>query len=157
MTRSADRRTDSTVVLVVDDDPHMLNSTAAMLSGRGYGVITSSSAEQALDEVKKGSSDLVLSDIRMPDMSGLELLRSVHRISADIPVILMTAYADMEVAVSAIQDGAFDFLMKPFKGEYLFHTIEKAEKHLRLTRLEKNYRSTGIPVGTYPSSHRRTV
>lgn len=141
MNRIPSEREDGTVVLVVDDDSHMLNSTAAMLVDRGYGVITVSSADQALAEMKKGSADIVLSDIRMPEMSGLELLRSVHKINADTPVILMTAYADMEVAVSAIQDGAFDFLMKPFKGGYLFHTVEKAEKQLKLTRLEKNYTS----------------
>lgn len=141
MNNMTDEQVSGTVVLVVDDDPYMLNSTAAVLSDRGYAAVTAVSAEQALDVVKNETPDIVLSDIRMPEISGLELLKMIHRINPETPVILMTAYADLEVAVSAIREGAFDFLMKPFRREYLFHAIEKAEKHLRLTRLEKNYKT----------------
>jgi signal transduction histidine kinase len=78
----------------------------------------------------------------MPDVSGIELLESIRASNPELPVILMTAYADMDKAVEAIKKGAFDFIVKPYNIEQLIHSVEKAVKYRRLTELEKDYKRT---------------
>jgi putative two-component system response regulator len=84
--------------------------------------------------------DTVLTDIKMPRVSGIDLLERIHDMAPEIPVILMTAYAELEVAVEAIHKGAFDFLIKPFKSVQLCHSISKAVNYRRLVGIEANYR-----------------
>jgi putative two-component system response regulator len=78
----------------------------------------------------------------MPEVTGLQFLEKIRSFNSDIPVIMMTAYAEMDITIDAIRKGAFDFLLKPFKPEYLAHTVKKAVDHYRLRQLEKNYTST---------------
>jgi putative two-component system response regulator len=73
-------------------------------------------------------------------MSGIELLEIIHNMNPDIPVVLMTAYAELDIAVEAIKKGAFDFIIKPYKPTYLLHAIEKGVKYNRLLQMEKNYK-----------------
>jgi putative two-component system response regulator len=85
--------------------------------------------------------DLVLTDINMPIMDGLELLEKIRFLDKETPVVLMTAYADLDVAVKAIQKGAFDFIIKPYRPPALVHTVEKGINFKRLTQIEKNYKA----------------
>jgi len=130
----------SSTVLVVDDDMYVLESVVALLSQFGYTVIPCRNGEEALHRVQGTEFDAILTDIKMPVMSGIELLEIIHNMNPDIPVILMTAYAELDIAVEAIKKGAFDFIIKPYKPTYLLHSIEKGVKYNRLIQMEKNYK-----------------
>lgn len=127
-------------VIVVDDNSFVLESTALLLSSHGYGVHQCASAEEAIRKFAGSGADAVLTDIKMPGTSGIELLESLRAMNREVPVILMTAYAELDVAVNAIKKGAFDFIIKPYKPDYLLHALEKAVKYNRLIRIEKNYK-----------------
>ncbi len=130
----------SSHILVVDDDTLTLDATAQLLGREGYQVSAVDNADKALAFVRDNPVDAVLTDINMPGVSGIELLEQLHGREPDIPVILMTAYAELEMAVEAIKKGTFDFLIKPYKPLQLFHSIKKAVDYRRFIRMERNYR-----------------
>ena len=119
-------------ILVVDDDPYNLAAMSDLLEEYGYSVVTCSAASQALDALKAKPVDVILTDVRMPDISGIELLETVCGMRPELPVILMTAHDDHDIAVDAIRKGAFDLIVKPFKPLQLFHSVEKAIHFLTL-------------------------
>jgi len=127
-------------LLVVDDDPYILDSISTLLREFGYSVLTSQSGREAIKMVKETEFDLVLTDIKMPQVTGIEVLQSIHAHNPQIPVILMTAFAELDVAVDAIKKGAFDFITKPYNPDYLLHSLEKATKYTRFIQMEKNYK-----------------
>jgi putative two-component system response regulator len=129
-------------VLVVDDDPYVLESVSSLLKGFGYAVMTTQHPKEAAELARVSGLDVILTDIRMPGMTGIELLEKIHAQNQQMPVILMTAYAELDIAVDAVKKGAFDFITKPYKPEYLLHTIEKAIKYTRLVQMEKDYKVT---------------
>lgn len=129
-------------ILVVDDDPYVLESTAILLKESGYTVLKCQSAVDALAKFRSDSINAVLTDIKMPQVTGVQLLGEIHAIDPQMPVVLMTAYAELDVALDAIKRGAFDFITKPFKPEYLIHTVDKAVKYAALTQMEKDYKKT---------------
>lgn len=126
-------------ILIVDDDPAVLEMVSSMLTLWGYDVLACGSAHKAMEECCKEGVDLVVTDVRMPAVSGTELLDMVHELDPDIPVILMTAYAEIETAIDAVRKGAFDFIVKPFKADFLQHAVEKGVRFRHLTEMEKNY------------------
>lgn len=128
-------------VLVVDDDPYVLDSVSELLAIYGYETITSHSGKDALVRFRKHQVDVVLTDVRMPEMSGIELLELLRSQHPEVPIVLMTGFAELDVAIDAIKKGAFDFLTKPYQPKYLLHTIEKATKYSKLLQIEKNYKS----------------
>jgi len=132
--------TTSGLVIVVDDDPYVLESVAMLLTVSGFDVHPFSNGFDALAELRHSPPDVVLTDVNMPHITGIELLEKIHEANRDIPVILMTAYAELEMAVSAIKKGAFDFIIKPFKPPYLIHSVEKGINYKRLVLIEKNYK-----------------
>ena len=127
-------------ILLVDDDSPVLGSTAKLLELEGYRVTACDNAGDAIAFLANNPVDTVLTDIKMPRVSGIDLLERIHHMVPEIPVILMTAYAELEVAVEAIHKGAFDFLIKPFKPVRLYHSINKAVDYHRLVGIEANYR-----------------
>jgi len=127
-------------LLIVDDDPYGLESLASLLVDFGYAVSTCQNAPDALEKIKEHRFDVVLTDIKMPAMTGIELLRHIHLIDPRLPVILLTAFAELDVAVDAIKRGAFDFITKPYDPEYLVHAVDKAVKYTKLIEMEKNYK-----------------
>jgi DNA-binding NtrC family response regulator len=127
MVRSSERRR---VVLVVDDDPHILELLEARLSAADYRVITAREAQEALQRLEADGVDLLITDIRMPGMGGMELLREARRHSPDLPVILLTAYGTIPDAVRAIKEGAVEYLTKPFDGKALLQKVEEILKKL---------------------------
>lgn len=129
-------------VLVVDDDFHILESLRLLLSAYGYETVTADNATGALARLKDRDVDIVLTDIRMPGMDGLELAGKIHESSPELPVLIMTAWAEIEVAVDAVKRGAFDFIIKPYKPDYLLHSLRKAGTFRDLKLLERNYRQS---------------
>jgi len=127
-------------VLLVDDDPAVLESSSLILNEYGYEVIPSSGADEALSLVRGETIDVVVTDVVMPARSGIDLLRDLHALRPELPVILMTAYADLEKVIYAIKMGAFDFIVKPFTADLLIHSVEKAVNYNRLVQTEKDYK-----------------
>jgi len=127
-------------ILLVDDDISVLDSTSMLLIEHGYRVVASSGAHDAVELFKKGNIEIVMTDIVMPETSGIELLRNIHGMDPGMPVILMTAYADMEKVIDALQIGAFDFIIKPFTAHMLYHSVEKAFSYSRMIKMESDYK-----------------
>ena len=127
-------------ILLVDDDPYVRDAVSRMLAQKKYSVIACSSAHEALAGMKGNSVDVVITDIKMPEVSGLDLLELIHKINSRLPVILMTAYADLRMAVDALKGGAFDFIIKPFHPEHLLHSVKKAFQYGNYLRLKENYK-----------------
>ncbi len=127
-------------VLVIDDEPHVVESIALLLNESGYSVCKCNNPQDALTLLKQKTIKVVLSDVKMPTFSGLELLEVIGNYHPDIPVILMTGHADLEVAIDAVRKGAFDFITKPYKKDYLLHAVGKAVRFGTMTQLEKNYK-----------------
>ena len=121
-------------ILVVDDEPNYLIILAEILRDEGFEVFTAGNGEKALDIVRTADLDLVLTDMQMPVMGGMELLRQVKTINHNLPVIMLTAYGEVEKAVAAMRDGAFNYLTKPFKNDELIANITKAVEHYSLLR-----------------------
>lgn len=113
-------------VYVVDDDEAVRRFLRGLIGSIGLGVKTYASAQEFLDGYEAGSPGCLLLDIRMPDMSGLELQAELRRREIDIPVIILTGHGDVKVAVHAMKAGAVDFIEKPFNNELLLHGIQKA-------------------------------
>ncbi len=116
-------------ILVVDNNYFALKATAELLKEYGYSVIVCKNSGNVINILRKKSIDVVLSDISMPDISGVELLENIHKLNPDIPVILMTAYAKPELADFAVKRGAFDLLVKPYNAESLVKTVKEAVEH----------------------------
>jgi putative two-component system response regulator len=127
-------------ILVVDDDPYVLESISTLLRAFGFTVKTCDNANSAIQEIQRTTVDVVLTDIKMPVLTGVDLLGMIHKFDPQIPVILMTAYAELDVAVDAIKKVAFDFITKPYNADYLIHTIEKAVKYSGLIQMERDYK-----------------
>ena len=119
-------------ILVVDDESNYLTVMEALLGEAGYEVLTALSGLEALKIAGGSELDLVLTDMKMPKMSGIDLLDELRRLYPDLPVILMTAYGTVEKAVTAMKKGAFDYILKPFKNEEILVTIAKALEHRHL-------------------------
>jgi two-component system NtrC family response regulator len=113
-------------ILVVDDEKNYLVVLSAFLSEEGYETLTVDNAQHALEIVESTDLDLVLTDMKMPPMDGIELLRRIKEIVPDLPVVMMTAYGTVEKAVEAMQLGAFNFILKPFQNETLKQIVDKA-------------------------------
>ncbi len=118
--------TDRHKILVVDDEPSMREFLEVLLAKEGYGVELAKNGKQALGFIRKNRYDLVLSDIRLGDITGLDVLREVKKSSTDTVVILISAYSTTEIAVEAMNEGAYDFVPKPFDNAELKATIAKS-------------------------------
>ncbi len=127
-------------ILVVDDDPSVLDSISLLLKKYGYMVISCERPRDVFNALQEEKIDAVLTDIKMPEITGIELLEKIHTINSDIPVILMTAYADFDITVDAIKKGVFDFIIKPYQPEQIIHSVEKAVKYKRFVEMEKSYK-----------------
>ncbi|MBI4413647.1 MAG: response regulator [candidate division NC10 bacterium] len=110
-------------VLVVDDEPEAVELLVEFLSSKGYEVLTATSGEEALRRVKEDRPHLVLLDIRMPKMSGLEVLRRIREIDAEMGIIMVTAVNEEDVGRQALELGAFDYIVKPLDLKYLERSL----------------------------------
>jgi DNA-binding NtrC family response regulator len=119
-------------VLIVDDERNMCELLAADLGTRDFDVTWFTSAAEALEELGRAEFDVVLTDLKMPGIDGLELCGRIATNRPDVPVIVMTAFGSMETAIAAIRAGAYDFVTKPFELDILALTLQRAVKHGRL-------------------------
>jgi nitrogen regulation protein NR(I) len=110
----------------VDDDAQLAQSFEKLLAGEGYEVRTAATGEEGVILVRARVPDLVVMDVRMPGISGLEALRQMRALDPKLPVIIMTAFGTTETAIEAIKMGAFDYMLKPFEIPDVLHLIEKA-------------------------------
>jgi len=112
-------------ILIVDDEKNYLVILEALLAPEGYEVITEHNPINALRLIKETDFDLVITDMKMPKMDGIELLDEVKKIDPEVPVIIMTAYGTIEMAVEAMKKRAYDYITKPFRNEELKQTVSK--------------------------------
>ena len=121
-------------ILIVDDEKNYLVVLEALLGAEGYEIVTANDAKAGLATVREADLDLVITDMKMPGMSGMELLEACKKIKPDLPVIMMTAYGTIEMAVEAMKKHAYDYIQKPFENEQLKLTIKKALENYRLVK-----------------------
>ncbi len=119
-------------VLVVDDKQMMRDSVGATLQRAGYTVLAAGDGSAALDIVMRHRPSAVITDLKMPEMDGLELLTKLRQADDQLPVVLMTAYGTVNDAVRAMKEGAFDFIQKPFETDQLVMVMRRAVEHRRL-------------------------
>jgi DNA-binding response OmpR family regulator len=125
-------------LLLVDDDPAILRAYKTTLTRQGLTVETAGDGKEAADKAHAGSSDVILSDISMPQMTGLEFLRSVRAHDLDVPVILMTGEPSLESAVRAVEYGAFHYLVKPVEARELHDTVIRAARLHKMAKLKRD-------------------
>jgi two-component system NtrC family response regulator len=121
-------------ILVVDDEPNYLIVLSELLKEEGFEVLTAQSGEEGFKIVEDVDLDIVLTDMRMPGMDGLDLLKAIKNYKKDLPVIMITAFGEVEKAVVAMKAGAYNYLAKPFNNEELLVNIRKAIEHYSLLR-----------------------
>ncbi|MFH1459120.1 MAG: sigma-54 dependent transcriptional regulator [Candidatus Omnitrophota bacterium] len=125
-------------ILLVDDEKDLLEWLSIVLGKEGYTVRCSSSGEEALKLFKQENFEMVITDIRMPQMSGIELLRQIKNHNPEVIVLMVTAYASVETAVKALRYGAYDYLFKPFKLDEIKIIIKKAFSQKRILTDDKS-------------------
>ena len=121
-------------ILVVDDEINMLAIFTRVLQREGYEVLTTFSGEEALNRLEAEWFDLVISDLKMPGLDGLGLLKKIKAMNPSIPFILLTAYGTIDSAIAVMKEGAFDYLTKPVNNEEIKLAVKKALDHHRLIR-----------------------
>jgi len=131
---------DSTPVFLIDDDRDLLKATKQTLELAGFAVSAFSAAGEALAALTPGFAGVVVSDIRMPQMDGQQLFAHIRERDADLPVILVTGHGDIPMAVQAIQDGAYDFIAKPFATDRLVQSVRRAAEKRRLVLENRSLR-----------------
>jgi two-component system response regulator AtoC len=133
-------------ILVVDDEPNLRRVLSAQLERDGYDVHTAEDGEQALTILKEHHIDLVITDLRMPRIDGMELLRRAQKLDAELPVVMITAHGTVDNAVEALKTGAFDYLTKPFDQIEVRTIVAKALKTRDLSATEASHPFHEIPV-----------
>jgi putative nucleotidyltransferase with HDIG domain len=126
-------------ILVVDDEEAIREVVSTMLESRGYHCTTVSNGRAAQEHVRKQIPDLVLSDMIMPEMDGIKLLEWLRNFDPEVPVIMVTAIHDISTALEAIRRGAYDYILKPFEKDQLYHGVGRALQHRRLVIENRNY------------------
>ncbi len=131
-------------ILIIDDEPYLPHQFARYLKKHGYEVYTAPDGEAGLQELQKNDIDLVLLDLRLPRMEGLEVLRQIRKIDQDLPVVILTAYGNVASAVAAMKLGAADYLLKGFDLDELLLVVQRAldtsamSRELRQLRRERS-------------------
>jgi DNA-binding NtrC family response regulator len=128
-------------ILIVDDQDMMRDSLAQILVREGHEVVAAPDGAAAVARLSAARFDLLITDLRMPKMTGLELLAEAKRLRPDIPVVLMTAFASVANAVEAMKLGAYDYIQKPFNGDEIKLLVDRTLEHTRLRLENQAYRS----------------
>src|SRR5690348_581025 len=119
-------------ILVVDDEKVIRDMLADFLGMEGYVVRTAEDGTSALSELEKGHYDLVISDLKMPRMGGIQLLDAIGKTAPDALTVIMTGFGTVETAIDAMKRGAYDYILKPFKLEEVVHTIRRGIEKQKL-------------------------
>jgi putative two-component system response regulator len=133
------RNNAAAVVAIVDDDQNILQFLCGLLEEYGIRVRAFNDSLKALACFKTETFDLVITDFRMPKVSGLQLLSAIHENNADLPVIIMTGYADMNVAVKAVEQHAFELILKPFQAQPFMNAVRRGLEASRVAREKKKF------------------
>jgi DNA-binding NtrC family response regulator len=132
-------------ILVVDDEPNMLRLLKTIITDKtGYEVDTTNNPLEVEKLLKEQHYDLVVTDLKMPLVDGIDLIGTIKKIDARIPIIIITAYGTMETAEEAIQKGAYDFITKPFRKESILITIKRG---LEWKRMQSELAALKAPDG----------
>jgi DNA-binding NtrC family response regulator len=127
-------------ILLVDDEPDMLENCSRILSRQGHTCMTAANGREALAILEREQPDVLVTDLKMPEMDGMALLRHAHELDPTLPVIMLTAFATIESAVAAVKEGAFDYLPKDFSVDQLRVAVERALRHRGLQVENRNLR-----------------
>jgi len=133
-------------ILIVDDEESVRESLFDWFIEDGYRVECAENANRALSMLESDSFDIILADIKMPGMDGLEMMRRIKLMKADSIIIVMTAFATVDTAVQALKDGAFDYVTKPFDPDDLSHLIRNASKQISLTEENANLKKKVVSL-----------
>ena len=128
-------------ILIVDDEKNYPLVLSAVLQDEGFETMTANSGDEAFDIIKHSDIDLVLTDMKMPKMDGIELLEKIKLEDAELPVIMMTAHGTVEKAVEAMQKGAYNYILKPFDNDQLVVYVNKALNMFRVVKENRQLRS----------------
>ncbi|HSB54780.1 MAG TPA: sigma 54-interacting transcriptional regulator, partial [Gemmatimonadales bacterium] len=143
-------------VLVVDDESGILDTLRILLRNEGFEVTTAQGGKAGLEQIRSGVHDIILSDVRMPQVSGLDILNAAREQDPMTPVILMTAQASLQTAIAAVNAGAFYYIQKPFANDELVAILRRASdyravrvenKHLRQEIKRRDRASVSRPIG----------
>ena len=129
-------------ILIVDDEKNYLLVLSAVLEDEGYEVLTALGGHEALEIQKSSDLDLILTDMKMPAMDGIELLEKIKALDPDLPVIMMTAHGTIDKAVEAMQKGAYSYILKPFDNERLTIYVKKAVSLYQVVKENRRLRET---------------
>src|ERR1700744_3569725 len=141
-----------TQVLIVDDEPNLRKILSAQLSRDGYDVLTAEDGEQGLDLLREHHIDLVITDLKMPKVDGMTLLKRALEEDPELPIVLITAHGTIDTAVEALQRGAFDFVTKPFDKDEVRQIVSKALKTRELRGADATPAPTGARFGIIGAS-----
>jgi two-component system response regulator HydG len=147
-------------VLIVDDESGILESLGILLRNAGFDTHTARGGRAGLEQLSQLQPDIVLSDVRMPDVGGVEILAAARQQDPDTPVILMTAQATLQSAMQAVNEGAFYYIQKPFRNDELLAILKRAAEHRELRvenrSLRQEIKRREGPVGSRPVGNSRS-
>src|SRR5437667_12158154 len=148
-------------VLIVEDDIENRTAIGKVLEGAEYKVRETDNGQQALDIINEENIDILVTDLRLPIMDGVELLKRAKAIEQELEVIMITGHGTVEVAVEAIKEGAYDFITKPVKKAQLLRAVEKAAEKQYLSRENRDLRQQLSQSGSrriiYASTEMRNI
>jgi len=113
-------------VLLIDDDPGLPEVIELLLSREGYDALHAATVKDGLDRVASAAPDVVITDLKLPDGTGLDVIQHLHRERPELPLILITSYSSLDSAIGALRAGAVDYLIKPFENEDLLRAVQRA-------------------------------
>ena len=129
-------------VFIIEDDPGVCEVVSLLLSREGYHVGAASTVKEGLRRLAAGNFDVVITDLKLPDGTGLDVLRLIHEKDRTLPIIMMTSYSSLDSAIAALRAGADDYIIKPFDNDELLHSVERAMKERRIVRENAALRRT---------------
>jgi DNA-binding NtrC family response regulator len=127
------------MVLVADDEESIRSSLQQLLEQAGYKAVTAATGDQALEAASRREFEVALLDIRMPGLTGLEVLHALQEKHRDVGVIMLTAVAEVETVIDAMKNGAYDYVVKPFRAVELLVRVERARERRRLLLDQRSY------------------
>src|SRR5256885_16130394 len=145
-------------ILIVDDQEMMRDSLATTLVREGHEVVAAGDGQAAMTRLSNGTRfDLLITDLKMPRMTGIELLADVKKLRPELPVVLMTAFATVQTAVEAMKLGAYDYIQKPFDGDEIKLLVDRTLEHSRLVKENAALRRMNESNGPRPLIGRRAA
>ncbi|NOY85844.1 MAG: sigma-54-dependent Fis family transcriptional regulator [Deltaproteobacteria bacterium] len=135
-------------VLIVDDEAVIRRGLCRVLEGRGYQVEASESGFGAIEKLQKAPFHIVITDLKMPGMDGIEVLKAIKILQPDVPVIIITGYSTVDTAVEAMKNGAFDYISKPFTPEQIIEMVEKALEQ-RTVQMQRAHPEVGLNLNGF--------